>query len=189
MNQTTCRRNCASTQWWKSSDNTCQPCHSSCLTCKTGANTSNCLSCRPNFYLDVLSSPEGRCLQCDAVCGGLCTGPIHTKCTAPSCATSFLKDGTVCKRQCPDGQYASLTDNTCQPCHLTCKTCTNGNTKSNCLSCSLDNNYDPKTGSTEERICPDCDESCGRKCFGPSYKECNADDPCTQGYAILDTEC
>ena len=64
-----------------------------------------------------------------------CTGPNWNQCVGPTCASGHTLSGTECRLDCTGATYWRASDNTCQPCHGDCSTCS-GPAANECLSCS-----------------------------------------------------
>ncbi|EAR88127.3 zinc finger lsd1 subclass family protein (macronuclear) [Tetrahymena thermophila SB210] len=88
----------------------------------------------------------------------------------------------MCVSICPISYYADLNTNTCKQCDQSCKTC-NGNSNSNCLSCSLPLYFDSATSkcvsncnqnqykSDSSASCLNCHPTC-ETCNGPLNSQC-----------------
>ncbi|EAR97206.1 REJ domain protein (macronuclear) [Tetrahymena thermophila SB210] len=151
-----CYINCNSNQYaviidLNSTEQKCQSCDPSCLTCFGTAVS--CTSCINNYFLNN----SQQCQQCDQSCLN-CTGDSKS-CTV--CANSYYplitgqqKSFYQCFQTCPDNYF--LNNNQCQQCDQSCSTCT-GNSQ-NCTLCS--NGYNPLYASPTDQtfrcyqICP-----------------------------------
>ncbi|EGR34217.1 hypothetical protein IMG5_020290 [Ichthyophthirius multifiliis] len=90
------------------SQGNCQPCDSNCLNCK---QFNQCTECFQGLYLF----------------NGFCSNEIY-------CQENTYLDQNECKTECPQNKFKNLETNTCDPCHFSCKRCTEaGNIK--CLEC------------------------------------------------------
>ena len=161
---TTCRLNCTSIQWWRSSDNTCQPCDSNCATCNgTGAN--GCLTCASTEFHTIVTSPAGSCTACVSPCI-TCSGPTFTQCTGSTCATNHTMVGTTCKLNCTSTQWWKSSDNTCPACSTACLTCQTGAGTNNCLTCASTESHTIVSSPTG--TCTGCNVAC-LTCSGPTF--------------------
>ncbi|KAL4488898.1 hypothetical protein ABPG72_005685 [Tetrahymena utriculariae] len=151
-----CYFNCNSTQYaviidLNSTEQACQLCDPSCLTCFASSIT--CTSCSNNFFLNNNS----QCQQCDQSCLS-CNGD-QKSCTV--CANSYYPLITgqqqsiyQCFQSCPINYF--LNNNQCQKCDQSFSVCT-GNSY-NCTLCS--NGYFPLYSSPTDltfrccQICP-----------------------------------
>ncbi|CAG5127635.1 unnamed protein product, partial [Candidula unifasciata] len=118
-------------------------CHSECAGNCTGATPKDCLECK-HFRIGptktcVATCPSGfyadnkMCLPCEMSCA-TCSGPMLTQCL--SCPLGHLfqqlnRNQQICSVECLSGYFIS--NNSCFPCHSTCKECSNADTS--CTSC------------------------------------------------------
>ena len=140
----TCVSSCPYSNQYGDSNNICQYCDSTCLTC-TGSAT-HCLTCTGNRYLDSTTSscvtlcPLGTygvadCNEClsdceddyfqndaDRLCYQVCPSPLYGNVETKKCVAT-----------CPDGMYQDSTTIRCQFCDFNCATCAGSAT--NCLTC------------------------------------------------------
>ncbi|CAD8173398.1 unnamed protein product [Paramecium pentaurelia] len=151
----------------------CLKCNSICLTCEISSN--NCTSCHTDQYRELNQITQtcdcqigyleinGICEQCQQSCK-TCSQTIN-KCT--SCVQFRILKNNDCI--CNDGMYESSLDKQCKLCNKTCLTCVNSNTY--CLTCSIENFRQFKTGNTcdcmpgyyENPINQNC-EKCSSSC-------------------------
>lgn len=141
-----CVSACPDGKYPRTSDLTCQSCDLTCLTC-TGSTSFNCKTCPDGKYL----TSTYQCQNCNSNCK-TCDLSISTKCISCTSPLFLSQTGNTCISPCPAGQYGRTTDQTCQKCDSTCKTC-NGGAITNCLSCE-DNAYLYLTR------CLKCDSNC-----------------------------
>ncbi|KCV69789.1 TKL protein kinase [Fonticula alba] len=158
----------------------CATCHPSCHLC-AGSGTA-CQVCAPGFRWAAPAAPgphgTGLCVPCPAGCAS-CTA---TRCL--SCeAGLLLGQDNGCLAACPAGAYG--TDESRQPCDVTCGTCTGGS-PDQCTTCAggLDfvdagsgvgacTSTCPEGQYREEGsgTCVACDAACAA-CNGPSDTDC-----------------
>ena len=159
----------------------CKPCREGCLTC---TNANECLTCsgsrtlntgdktcpcNANYYYVSPTSPDD-CVQCHYSCAN-CSGAGATGClTCDASKNRTLTSAHAC--QCNDGLYDNGSTLQCQPCDVSCTTCTNSTTS--CSTCSVNNNRDTvvtggittcpcKTGFYQDgtnKICKACSYTC-----------------------------
>ncbi|KAL4481736.1 hypothetical protein ABPG74_007825 [Tetrahymena malaccensis] len=139
----------------KLSQNECQKCDNSCLTC-TGPNKTDCLTCSNNFYLDSSSylcvakcqsnqyqsknknTGQIWCMPCNQECLS-CQGPQKTDCI--TCSNNYYLDNVsnLCVEYCQSNQYQKQNTDTgqivCLNCDQACLTCQDGSQK-DCITCS-----------------------------------------------------
>ena len=121
-----------------------------CLTC-SGPTPSDCLSCVNGLFLQSTAPstcesicPDGyysdqinnNCDICDSSCKK-CSGASSSECLSCNTGKYLSVSGTSfqCISVCPVGYYGD-SDNVCQKCDSTCKTC-NGGTQQSCIDCDL----------------------------------------------------
>ncbi|EGR31350.1 zinc finger lsd1 subclass family protein, putative [Ichthyophthirius multifiliis] len=88
------------------SNGICQSCPSNCLNCK---QFNQCIECFYGFYLY-----NGLCIE-EVICYG----------------NTYLEQNE-CKTECSQRKFKNFANNRCDPCHITCKKCTEAN---KCLEC------------------------------------------------------
>lgn len=143
-----CVRECFSNQFTELDDwyRMCKDCNHNCLTC---VSSSQCLSCRDNFFLsnqlcvrncspNAFPDENRVCRQCYETCQQ-CSGLFRNSCLTCRLDYFFLRG--ECLGACPDPYfadpvrqqcvtkcaeeyyYADLRSRTCLPCHASCRTC------------------------------------------------------------------
>ncbi len=133
------------------SENRCQACDSTCLTCSGPSNT-QCTSCNPSSSHPLLqygqcvsSCSTGYVLSNDKLtCLLPCTDSHCYQCqenalgTCITCENGYYLSNGKCKaiEACSSGQYWNTTTNACAACNPSCKTCSGS--ASNCTSCYTD---------------------------------------------------
>ncbi|EGR31361.1 zinc finger lsd1 subclass family protein, putative, partial [Ichthyophthirius multifiliis] len=100
-----CKQECDQ-QTFPDSNGICQPCPSNCLNCR---QSNECTECFQEFYLS-----NRLCIK-EVVCSG---------------NTYFEQN--QCKTECSKKNFKNSMNNRCDPCHVTCKKCTEAN---KCLEC------------------------------------------------------
>ncbi|EAS04209.2 zinc finger lsd1 subclass family protein, partial (macronuclear) [Tetrahymena thermophila SB210] len=191
------------------SDNTCQACHSTCLTCSSPSSTS-CLTCRDNNYLNPdrtckESCPsqfwgddsKWQCKQCDAPCYN-CQNPGNSN-SCTSCSGTLYLLGNQCSSDCPAHTFklTQTFNNICQTCHSSCKTC-DGATSNNCLSCEAPDLFYQKGSktcsdtcqlnqfkNTSNQECTSCHTTCA-SCSGPQNNQCLS---CSGALFLFENQC
>jgi proprotein convertase subtilisin/kexin type 5 len=120
----------------------CTNCMSNCNRCSV---TTSCVQCSSGFVLQGLSCQakcdlgyvevSGKCVRCTnpncLVCDSLSLG------TCRKCTTGYSIKNNDCVKECGDGFFKYLVDNSyliCMSCPANCKTCTNSTT---CSACNL----------------------------------------------------
>ncbi|KAJ8347152.1 hypothetical protein SKAU_G00285530 [Synaphobranchus kaupii] len=170
----------------------CEPCHPTCRSC-IGRLSQHCLTCkshlyredkkcvetcRPSYYGDVST---GACEPCDPSCGE-CSGGGAARCLSCRDGHLYLRTHGHCRLSCPPGHYPDPRERTCEPCHSTCRTCTDQGFLA-CDSCPV--GYRLSGGMCESPCimgqypvfesatlrCERCDSSC-LTCEGPSSYNC-----------------
>jgi len=142
---TSCLTSCNSTQFKNTWNNSCDPCHASCATCR-GPSSFACLSCPGSDNL-LTNSTGGYCVPscptvgytkvgsvcqpCDATCM-ICNGTSSASCSA--CKSGYYYYGGYCRYICPAGTYPDVITQYCLPCDVSCSYCFNG-TQNSCTSC------------------------------------------------------
>ena len=122
-----CLKNCPDGYYKNDVDNICDPCHSSCFTCKGGLFT-DCLSCQIGSFLDNFN-----CLTCYNTCL-TCNGPNEYNCL--TCQNTLYLQENSCVTVCKSGYYKSDTPiKMCLSCPNTCKSCISMDFNS-CLTCN-----------------------------------------------------
>ncbi|EGR32302.1 hypothetical protein IMG5_088860 [Ichthyophthirius multifiliis] len=146
---------CEEGSYLKRSTQKCELCD---LNCKTCIEKGKCVSCKQFFFLtqdqqcklecdqSFFSDSQGNCQPCDSNClnckqfnqcteclqglylfNGFCSNEIY-------CQENTYLDQNECKTECPQNKFKNVETNTCDPCHSSCKRCTEGgNIK--CLEC------------------------------------------------------
>lgn len=115
-----CLQHCSEAQFLNPNDNSCSPCPQGCLNC---LNTSYCLSCTTNYYLNYNHSCSATCLSSFFPFAGLCRQcpyPCLTcsnSRTCLSCLSGFLFSGS-CLSSCPTSTY--LSNSQCLACAANC---------------------------------------------------------------------
>ena len=161
---------------WYASANVCYQCYVSttspyysCTTCDT-AGSSNCLSCGPNTYLQLVTATKGYCVtSCPAgyygdtttwTCqpcysGGVpnyyacatCNGGAATNCLSCNTNTFLYPVDSSCIKPCPTGWWGDIPALLCKPCYAIttttrqpCRSCFGGLATS-CNTCNTGNYY------------------------------------------------
>jgi len=163
--QSGCKTTCPNGYWPRSTDNSCQACDSSCAKC-TGALATNCIACPNGDYLSA-----SQCLACFG-----CKTCVSTSSNCLSCVLPKLLNINNCVDSCPNGTWEKSSDNTCQICDSSCKTCSAG-AASDCSSC---NDGDYLKGTT----CLSCSSIC--KTCAISQTNCSS---CNSGSFLLSSNC
>ena len=122
----TCDSSCPDGYYKQISDNSCQKCDSSCVKC-SGAGPNSCTFCALGYFLTSGA-------QCSA-CSG-CYTCVITANNCSSCTGVTYLSNTQCVTTCPIGYWSKASDNTCQICDTSCKTCSSPGTSSSCTSCN-----------------------------------------------------
>jgi hypothetical protein len=165
----------------------CSPCHFSCLTCFSSAQT-GCLSC-PDTRTYVSTNRTCPCwtgyINVNVtLCVQLTCHPTCLSCAnvdqCGSCESSFDRylSGTQCL--CKDytiDVFATSGQKLCFPCHSTCQTCSAAFSETACLTCNLTKDkrffresnktcactdkFYPPTG-TSSPVCSPCHPSCAK---------------------------
>ncbi|EWS75787.1 zinc finger lsd1 subclass family protein (macronuclear) [Tetrahymena thermophila SB210] len=188
--QTTCPNGYASDQ-----NLICQPCDPSCQTCSKPQDSTSCLSCNPNTYLNPnktcqntcptsywTNSSNWQCSACDSTCFTCQIPGDSNSCT--SCSGYLFLSSNKCIINCPYNTFPlnQMNNNICQPCNPSCGSC-DGPNANNCLSCQTPTFYQQSTKTcapqcsaiqyqnTSSQVCSFCDYSCST-CSGPSYTNC-----------------
>ncbi|KAL4490488.1 hypothetical protein ABPG73_009465 [Tetrahymena malaccensis] len=182
----TCQNQCNNAFYQRQSDNTCQPCDSSCTLCKD--NPLNCQSCSPGWFLkgntcvqncgDPYYQKDGKCIKCDYKCQK-CVFTTVEFCNL--CQTGYKRndDGT-CQNQCQTHQYSD-SQGICQNCDHSCDQCS-GPSNMECTKCTgstyLEDNQ-CKNGcdhinhwpNASNNNCDLCDTTC-RSCSAGTSDKC-----------------
>ncbi|EAS02591.2 zinc finger lsd1 subclass family protein (macronuclear) [Tetrahymena thermophila SB210] len=178
-----CVNTCNTNQYKNTQNQTCQPCHISCQTCK-GPDNTDCLSCGGSFYLDTSkgicsnSCPDkyykntsnNKCTQCDATCVS-CSGPSSSECSSCDSPRFYQASTKQCVTDCLPSQFKDKQQRACKNCDQTCATC-QGPYTNDCTSCQgqlyLDTTENKCTATcplrffknTSNNQCSKCDSSC-----------------------------
>ncbi|CAD8210795.1 unnamed protein product [Paramecium pentaurelia] len=151
----------------------CLKCNSNCQTCQITSN--QCTSCDSDQFREInlitrtcdcqkgFHEFNGICFQCYSSCK-TCSESIY-KCTSCMQFRNLKNNDCICN----DGMYESSIDKQCKLCDKTCLTC--AYIKTYCLTCSIDNFRQFKSGNTCECIkgyfenpinqnCEQCEISC-----------------------------
>jgi hypothetical protein len=176
---------CVSGYFWDSVIAQCLPCNSRCKTC-SGGGENECTSC---VFPAFMTSPSASACLCPSThmyatttsstciprtCHPTCNTCFDTldktciSCTSPS----LLSYTNRCV--CPNYYFQTL-PSPCQPCHISCKTCTSGSTCTTCPefmtiyqgSCVCISGF----YKSSERVCENCHPTC-KTCFGPLNTNC-----------------
>lgn len=188
-----------------SNGSACQPCDSSCQTCK-GGTSNDCTLCASGFYTlngaCVTANSDGICTgtnliadnnkhECDS-CPAKCTSckipnfnvastVNQLQCTG--CLPGFFLSKGQCVQKCPDGTFVSPQDNlTCAACDSSCSTCSGLSTF--CLSCAnaeLASNGKcvqtcPSNTFQSSGSCLTCHPDCAT-CSGGGFNQCSSCPP------------
>ncbi|KAL4477454.1 hypothetical protein ABPG74_002604 [Tetrahymena malaccensis] len=189
-----CEAQCPPGQYGETSNQTCQPCKSPCLTCKNTAN--KCTSCIEKRFLygeDCLEiCPERTysnnftqmCEACHGLCGN-CNGANFNNCLTCDDEDGYYDSTTnQCVSQCPSKyfptrenklQICKLCDATCGECkppgdRFSCTICTGGrylNYNNSCDKDCPDYYYKDKSNY----VCKNCHPSC-LTCHDSSSTSC-----------------
>ena len=211
---TECRQICSGAKYWRSSDNTCQPCHGDCSSC-SGPSANECLSCSDAAKV-LLSHPAAgactscagnefkadvkTCSACHGDCGS-CSGPAANECLVCSDGTKILASHPAAGActSCLSNQFKSDVK-TCLACHGDCGSCSGG-ANNQCLSCSDSAKIlasHPVAGAcsscsssqfkADVKTCSNCDSTC-LTCSGGTNSNCLS---CADGYSfdpLIKTHC
>ena len=179
----------------------CQSCFagtlSSCYTCGVASNsdiyfliygTNTCSKTCPNGQYS--NSTSYTCMLCNANClTCIGTSSYCLTCGFSTIGANLYLYGSSCLLTCPDGYFANVTANTCDPCHFGCATCT-GPLLTNCIVCNNYNNsgtidvYYKVVGQTT------CNTSCPTGQFISSLPNaCASCDPGCISCSITSTNC
>ncbi|XP_055078515.1 proprotein convertase subtilisin/kexin type 5 [Periophthalmus magnuspinnatus] len=199
-----CVKQCPQQTFSDTSGWRCEPCHSSCVSCR-GPGPSDCELCQggaaplggqcPGFscpsgqFFDVRA---GACSVCDISCMS-CFGPASLDCS--SCFTGFFldQDGS-CVEHCPSGSFSNSVLGVCENCASYCQLC--AGSSDNCVSCSKHGHtpflHQGKCWSecpdgffeSEEGLCDQCGAPC-QTCDGGS-SQCLS---CSEGYFLEGRVC
>lgn len=137
-----CISPCPDGQYGRTTDQTCQKCDSTCITCN-GGSLINCLSCEDGKFLYLT-----RCLTCDSNCKTCVTN--LSSCTL--CTLPLVLLNAKCIDNCPNGYFKEISSNSCQKCDSNCVTCSSSS--KNCETCK--SNQLKTTSNT----CQNCDINC-----------------------------
>lgn len=197
-NSTTCSITCPSGQLANPTDNTCVACSISCFTCSV--LSTNCTSCKfvgtaatyllnfacvatcpAGYYPNARADPtlSNTCDPCTPGCSS-CFGAGLSSCTTCDivAAVQYYLSGATCSSTCSTGQYALAINSTCQPCDVSCYTCTISAT--NCGNCNV--GYAKQADGSCLAVCAaglynngvscvSCDVACAT-CYGPYKTTC-----------------
>ncbi|KAG7241170.1 hypothetical protein INR49_025913 [Caranx melampygus] len=171
----TCADECPSGYYEDESGQKCEPCHPSCDTC-VGRHSQECLTCKAHLFREgkecVETCQHGHygntgsrmCERCDPSCGE-CMGAREDSCLSCAPGLIYMRREGRCLPSCPLGYHHDSMHRTCEPCHATCRTCSEGMCESMCDI----SQYPVMKGSGH--ACEDCDTSC-LECRGPGPANC-----------------
>ncbi|KCV68379.1 hypothetical protein H696_05294 [Fonticula alba] len=157
----------------------CAECDASCELCAGSAAA--CQVCADGFRWAgrPAAGATGTCVPCASGCAS---------CTADKCLTCeaglFLASDGTCVSTCPAGAWPN--GESCQPCDISCATCTGGGGADQCTGCEEGLDFvesAPGVGACvsgcdegqyrdpDARTCLPCDAACAT-CNGPTDKDC-----------------
>ncbi|EAR90495.3 zinc finger lsd1 subclass family protein (macronuclear) [Tetrahymena thermophila SB210] len=188
----------------------CQPCDATCLTCSFPQSSTSCKTCKPNTYLNPNNSCQSTCPDkywpntsnltcqtCDTNCYNCKSPGDQNSCT--SCSGNVYLSNNQCISTCPPGTFPlkQTNNNICQPCDSSCKTC-NGQNSNNCQSCQAPNLFYQASSSTcvsscntdqykntINQTCSQCNSICAT-CSGPNNNNCSS---CTGNSFLYQNQC
>jgi proprotein convertase subtilisin/kexin type 5 len=183
------------------SNQRCQSCHSSCLTCSSSLAT-NCLTCS-NYFTPTLGTCTDVCLEkgffprltsprtCQPCAVG-CDQCEANRCL--ECTSGLFLKSRVCVTDCGIGFISDQATKSCLPCDPSCGTC-KGATELDCLTCRpntfMMNNGSCVafclTGYFTNRVaqrCDPCTDFCDSCPSNPS--NCTA---CKNGFYMFNNKC
>ena len=195
--------------WPNSSTNTCDGCHSDCLSC-TGPNSNQCSSCNQLTSLKYLynsgcgtACPDGTypdgsnvCQTCNSRCTK-CTASGFTSCQ--QCSSGYFLKTTTCHDSAgclSTNGWPNGATNTCDSCSTTCLSCTGPNSNQ-CTACNQATANKYFTSNECRTVCPDgtypdganicqtCDARC-TKCASAGYTNCQS---CSNGFYLKTSNC
>lgn len=142
-----------------------------CIRCRGSISNGTCVETCP---IGTYSNSVRQCVACNSMCASdtRCSGPDPEDClpTATTNGCKFVRFGSMCVQSCPEGYYSD-SDNSCQACHASCKSCS-GPSASECVSCRDTTHYAETVTGSRVR-CQTCHPLCATGgCSGPSASQC-----------------
>ncbi|KAK1884381.1 Proprotein convertase subtilisin/kexin type 5 [Dissostichus eleginoides] len=183
----TCVDKCPVGHYEHESGQKCEPCHPSCQSC-VGKHNHECLACKTHLFREGKECVETcqqhshygntgsrMCEKCDPSCGE-CIGGGEDECLSCPPDLIYLRRDGRCLASCPLRYYQDEEHRSCEACHASCRTCSDGRCESMC-----DVGLFPVMKDSGH-VCVDCDGSC-LECRGPGPANCSMCPP----QAILET--
>ena len=141
LSETLCADTCPAKTYPVPASQSCNPCNPLCQSC---INSNVCTSCINEFFLRddgvcveicedgyVGSPSSGNCEPCDNNCLKCLPGD-QTSCTECTNGTFLFTETNKCVAECPEGYFECEKSKKCQPCNVSCATCSN---KTSCDTC------------------------------------------------------
>ncbi|KAL4503557.1 hypothetical protein ABPG73_017300 [Tetrahymena malaccensis] len=165
----------------------CQECNQNCQKC---SNSSECLQCKPSFYVDKLKN--NTCSQCIENCANCNTD--RNSCDQCYQDYYFISKLNRCSKQCPLGYFSAIDTNgrmICQQCISNCDLCQNSQ---QCQKCSSSYYLRSDTNQCIDK-CPNGYSLNGSNCIKcvsncQNCNDMNSCQQCRQGYYLsIDKQC
>ncbi|KAI1900130.1 hypothetical protein AGOR_G00046850 [Albula goreensis] len=188
----TCVDHCPEGFYEDSEQRLCERCHFTCASC-TGRHSVECLTCKPQLLKlgrgcvetcgagHFANMSSRMCERCDPSCAD-CVGGGPAHCLSCREGYFYLRSLGRCYATCPDRHYPDTRKGTCERCHPTCRTCSDGGALE-CASCYMGYTFlngicesdcmigEYATAVSPSLKCERCDSSC-IDCWGPGPQNC-----------------